>query len=72
VGTAKPRHLLAHAADRPFAWVDDEIGETDRAYTAARHAGPALLHHVDPRHGLREADSTALDAFARPLNPQTA
>lgn len=68
----KTRHLLAHAAGRPFAWIDDELGETDRAYTTAHHTGPALLHHVDPRHGLREADFTTLEAFARTLNRQTA
>ncbi|MFE5921525.1 hypothetical protein [Streptomyces sp. NPDC056468] len=61
----KTRHLVAHAAGRPFAWVDDELGAPDRRFVAARHAGPALLRHVDARLGLRDADFAALDAFAR-------
>jgi hypothetical protein len=63
----KTRHVLAHAAGRPFAWVDDELGDADRAYVAARHQGSALLHRVDARHGLRPADFTALRAFADAL-----
>lgn len=61
----KTRHLVTHAAGRPFAWVDDELGDTDRAFVRAHHTGPALLHHVDARVGLREADFEALDRFAR-------
>ncbi|MFD3502536.1 hypothetical protein [Streptomyces sp. NPDC058678] len=61
----KTRHLVAHAAGRPFAWVDDDLGQTDRAYVSAYHDGFALLHHVDARRGLLEADFAALDAFAR-------
>jgi hypothetical protein len=45
---------------RPFAWVDDEITGTDRAWVAAHHRGPALLHRVDPRRGLTDADYLAL------------
>ncbi|GGX80655.1 HAD domain-containing protein [Streptomyces fructofermentans] len=63
----KTRHLVAHAEGRPFAWVDDELGESDRAFVAAHHAGPALLHHVDARVGLRDIDFAVLDAFARAL-----
>lgn len=63
----KTRHVLAHAAGRPFAWVDDELGDADRAYVATRHPGSALLHRVDARHGLRPADFTALKAFAHAL-----
>lgn len=65
----KTAHLVAHAAGRPFAWVDDEITDADRTFVAARHEGPALLHLVDPRHGLADADFTALDTFARSLGP---
>ncbi|KUO20963.1 HAD domain-containing protein [Streptomyces dysideae] len=63
----KTRHLVAHAAGRPFAWVDDDLGDADRALVAARHEGPALLHHVDPRLGLRDDDFAALETFARAL-----
>ncbi|MCZ0980573.1 hypothetical protein O1L60_20725 [Streptomyces diastatochromogenes] len=56
--------LVAWAAGRPFAWVDDEIGAADRAWVAAHHPGPALLHRVDARRGLTAADFEALAAWA--------
>ncbi|MCY0941078.1 HAD domain-containing protein [Streptomyces antarcticus] len=55
--------LLAHAAGRPFIWVDDEITGADRAWVAARHPGRALLHRVDPGLGLAEPDLAALRAW---------
>ncbi|MFJ6793423.1 HAD domain-containing protein [Streptomyces sp. NPDC091268] len=61
----KTRTLVALAAGRAFAWVDDEITGADRAWVAAHHAGRALLHRVDARLGLREADFAALDAWLR-------
>ena len=63
----KTRHLVAHAQGRPFAWVDDELDATDRGFVAAHHEGPALLHRVDARLGLCDADFAALEAFARAL-----
>lgn len=56
----KTRHLVAWAEGRAFAWVDDRITRPDRRFVSAHHPGPALLHHVDPRLGLRPADFTAL------------
>jgi hypothetical protein len=56
----KTRPLIRHAAGRPFAWADDEITGIDREWARAYHPGPALLHRVDPRHGLAEADFAAL------------
>lgn len=56
----KTRALVDRAAGRAFAWVDDEITEADRMWVEEHHAGRALLHHVDPRHGLTEADYAAL------------
>ncbi|MFB7592044.1 hypothetical protein [Streptomyces sp. NPDC056169] len=56
--------LVAWAAGRAFAWVDDEIGAGDRAWAAARCPGRALLHRVDPRRGLGGADYAALAAWA--------
>ncbi|WKK24462.1 HAD domain-containing protein [Streptomyces olivoreticuli] len=61
----KTRALLAWADGRPFAWVDDEITEADRAWVAAHHPGRALLHRVDPRQGLTDGDFTALDEWLR-------
>ncbi|MEU3407991.1 HAD domain-containing protein [Streptomyces sp. NPDC006670] len=56
----KTRPLLARAAGRPFAWIDDEITPADRAWTGARHPEPAFLCRVDPRTGLTDADFEAL------------
>lgn len=61
----KTRALLHWADGRPFAWVDDEITDTDRAWAAAHHPGRALLHRVDPRQGLTGRDFTALDEWLR-------
>ncbi|MEV0411194.1 HAD domain-containing protein [Streptomyces sp. NPDC050448] len=66
----KTRALVDRAAGRPFAWVDDEITDADRTWVAAHHPGPALLHRVDPRFGLRPADFAALDAWLRGPRPQ--
>lgn len=64
----KTRHLVAHASGRPFAWVDDELGERDRSFVRTHHRAAALLHHVDARHGLRDTDFEAIAAFARTLS----
>ncbi|MFI9156042.1 HAD domain-containing protein [Kitasatospora aureofaciens] len=61
----KTRTLVARAAGRAFAWVDDEISPADRRWVDAHSPGPALLHRVDSRVGLTEADFTALDAWLR-------
>ncbi|MEE1752590.1 HAD domain-containing protein [Streptomyces sp. SP18CS02] len=57
--------ILDRAAGRPFAWVDDEITDADRAWVAAHHRGPALLHRVAAWQGLTVADFAALDAWLR-------
>ncbi|MEV0172963.1 HAD domain-containing protein [Streptomyces sp. NPDC050803] len=56
----KTRPLLARAAGRPFVWVDDEITDVDRHWVADRHPAPALLHRVDHRYGLTDADFAVL------------
>jgi hypothetical protein len=58
----KTRALVEWAAGRSFVWVDDEIGAMDRAWVAAHHRAPALLHRVDHRLGLTGED---FDAIAR-------
>ncbi|MEV6236444.1 HAD domain-containing protein [Lentzea sp. NPDC051838] len=60
----KTRGLVTLAGTRPFAWVDDEITGRDRAWVAEHHP-KALLHKVDPRHGLTDADYLELDAWLR-------
>ncbi|MEU7802426.1 HAD domain-containing protein [Micromonospora arborensis] len=59
----KTRALVDWAAGRPFAWVDDEITDTDRAWVSAHYPGHALLHRVDARQGLTDADYAALKAW---------
>ena len=65
----KTPQIVAWAQGRAFAWLDDEITDADRAWVAGHHNGPALLHHVDPRHGLRPADFTTLTTWANQLHP---
>jgi hypothetical protein len=56
----KTRTLVAHAAGRPFVWLDDEPTAADEEYVAAHHAGPALLYRTDPEIGLTGADFDAV------------
>ncbi|MFF0743548.1 hypothetical protein ACFYVL_24445 [Streptomyces sp. NPDC004111] len=61
----KTRPLLAWAAGRPFAWVDDMITDLDTAHVAAHHDAPALLLRIHPKQGLRRPDFVALERWAR-------
>lgn len=61
----KTRPLLGWAAGRPFAWVDDEITDTDEAWVEAHHSGPALLCRVDPRRGITDEDYATLGSWLR-------
>ncbi len=61
----KTRTLVTWAGDRPFAWVDDELTDTDRTWVSAHHPVPTLLHRVNPNHGLTAADYTLLDTWLR-------
>ncbi|MGW6915207.1 hypothetical protein ACWGB8_15535 [Kitasatospora sp. NPDC054939] len=61
----KTRRLVAWAAGRPFAWVDDELTPADRVWVAAHHPAQALLHRVDPVTGLQPEDFAVLDAWLR-------
>lgn len=46
--------------------------KADHAYVAAHHCGPGLLHHVNPRIGLREDDLLAPSDFAGSLDTSRA
>ncbi|KOU59349.1 hypothetical protein ADK57_33900 [Streptomyces sp. MMG1533] len=63
----KTRHVVAWAAGRPFAWVDDMITELDVRHVDAHHDGAALLLTVNPRTGLREREFAELERWARSL-----
>jgi hypothetical protein len=54
----KTQGLIDWAARRTFVWVDDEITDADRRCVSAHHQGRALLHRVDPKVGLTDADFT--------------
>ncbi len=64
----KTPEVVAWVAGQPFAWLDDEITEADRAWVAVHHPGPALLRRVDPRTGLCPEDFAALASWASDLN----
>ncbi|WP_063762964.1 hypothetical protein [Streptomyces rimosus] len=64
----KSAPLVAHAGGRPFAWVDDEQTDADDAHITAAHRAGALLHHVNPRIGLRDEDFAVLAGFAATLH----
>ncbi|MFB7906326.1 HAD domain-containing protein [Kitasatospora sp. NPDC056076] len=61
----KTSTLVAWAAGRRFVWVDDEITPADRRWVEANSPAAALLHRVDPRVGLTEADFTTVDTWLR-------
>ncbi len=52
--------LTQWAAGRPFVWLDDEITDADRRWTAAHYSQPALLHRVDAYQGLTDDDLVAV------------
>jgi hypothetical protein len=65
VGTLhwKTAVLVAAANGRRFIWLDDEISDVDRAWVDKHHRGSALLHRVDPRSGLVEADLAVVSSW---------
>ncbi|MFJ6841381.1 hypothetical protein ACIQRE_01780 [Streptomyces griseoluteus] len=63
----KTHTIVEYAAGRPFAWVDDQLTDVDRAYVAEHHRVPALLHWVDPAKGLTDTDFTTLTDWAASL-----
>lgn len=67
----KTEPLVNYADGRPFAWVDDEQSARDEEYVTTHHRGAALLHHVNPRIGLREPDFHTLTQFAQTHNRAT-
>jgi hypothetical protein len=60
--------VIAHAADRPAAWIDDTFDDDCRAWAAAR-AAPTLLVATDPAVGLTAEHVEALEGWARGLAP---
>jgi len=67
-GCWKTPEIVAWAAGRPFAWIDDEITRADRTWVGRHHPGPALLHRVDADTGLSSEDFAALSDWAATLD----
>ena len=59
----KTQALVRLAAGRPFAWIDDELTDVDRAWVSKNHSGPTLLHRVDARCGLTANDFVAVEQW---------
>lgn len=66
----KTRTLVNWAAGRPFAWVDDEITDSDRDWVATHHRGRALLHRVEASRGLDQVDFAVLEEWLRTTRSQ--
>ncbi|MFI9756027.1 hypothetical protein [Streptomyces collinus] len=67
----KTAPLVEYADGRPFAWVDDEQSDLDQAYVNTHHRTHGLLHHVNPRIGLRDDDFRTLADFAHSLGNES-
>jgi hypothetical protein len=58
--------LDQYAGERALAWIDDSFDESCHEWAEKRRA-PTLLVHTDAPHGLEEAQTEALTAWAREL-----
>ncbi|MHA7135245.1 HAD domain-containing protein [Oerskovia turbata] len=61
----KTKALVRIADGRPFVWVDDVIGQSDRRWIEAAHPGAALLHRVDAAVGVTPADIALIATWLR-------
>lgn len=52
----KTPSLVEWAAGRPFAWVDDELTNRDRAWVTDYHPAPTMLRRIDSHVGLSRSD----------------
>lgn len=67
-GSTRPiRSRPSPSPHTDHAWVDDEVSDLDRAWVAAHHQGPALLHRVDSAIGLPDTDLAALDDWLQDI-----
>jgi hypothetical protein len=61
----KTRLLVEWAAGRDFAWVDDEVTDTDANWIAEHHPGRAMVHRVRSPGGLSPADFAVVGRWLR-------
>ena len=69
-GTWKLPHVERFVGDRPFAWVDDELG-VDAHWWAEHRPHQSLLLDVDPTVGLIDRDIDTLLAWADQLTARS-
>ncbi|MEU9083289.1 HAD domain-containing protein [Streptomyces sp. NPDC048357] len=62
----KTQYILEYAGERPFAWIDDDIGAMDREYVERLHPAHALLLRIDEQIGLVREDFDTLGTWAAP------
>jgi hypothetical protein len=67
-GHWKLASVIAHAGDRPLAWIDDDVNDAVRAWAAER-AAPTLIVETAPSSGLTAAHAERLRSFAQALDP---
>ena len=60
-GSWKTPYVASWVGDRPFVWVDDEVGEPERGFLAGEHQ---LVHQVDAQTGLTATDFGLIRAWA--------
>jgi HAD domain in Swiss Army Knife RNA repair proteins len=58
--------IEAFVGNRPFAWIDDELGGADLA-RAARRSAPTMLVRVEGAHGLDDIHVVQLERLAETL-----
>ncbi|WP_433161390.1 HAD domain-containing protein [Kribbella sp. CA-247076] len=58
-GSWKTAYVAEWAGERPFVWVDDEVGPQDQAYLGRRQ----VVHTVDAEVGLTAADFAAIREY---------
>lgn len=63
----KTHEAAAYVAGRPFAWIDDEISQTDEEYIHDVHGPHAMLRKIDPAIGLTGDDFTELRDWSESL-----
>lgn len=64
----KTRAIVGQAAGRAFAWIDDEISESDREWIDDQHSAPVLLLRVDAMHGLTVDDVDTLGTWLEEIS----
>jgi hypothetical protein len=69
-GHWKLASVIAHAGERPLAWIDDDVNDAVRTWARER-AAPTLVVETAPASGLTAALAERLRAFAQTLDPAT-